>query len=324
VSGAAISIRGVEKTFGGRTAVAGLDLEIPRGSLCGVLGPNGAGKSTTIRMVLSILYPDRGTIEVLGGSALAMKERIGYLPEERGLYRTMRVGEYLAYIGRLKGAPRADLGRRVKRWLERIELPDVEHRRCQELSKGMQQKVQFIAAVIHEPELLILDEPFSGLDPVNAVVLDRLVSELHREGRTILLCTHQMPQAERICDSIVLIHKGRKRLDATIPQIHERFDPRTLAYEPFEERPELASELAREPGVVAVRPARGRSGFSLALGPDADPQALFARLLARGPVRKLELERVSLEEVFVRLVREAEGERAAVEAQEELEHGKGD
>ena len=129
MSGSAISIRGVEKSFGGRTAVAGLDLEIPRGSLCGVLGPNGAGKSTTIRMVLSILYPDRGTIEVLGGSALAMKERIGYLPEERGLYRTMRVGEYLSYIGRLKGAPRADLGRRVKSWLERIELPDVEHRR---------------------------------------------------------------------------------------------------------------------------------------------------------------------------------------------------
>ncbi len=321
---AAISIRGAEKRFGDRVAVAGLDLEIARGSLCGVLGPNGAGKSTTIRMVLSILYPDRGTVEVLGGSALAAKERIGYLPEERGLYRTMRVGEYLAFIARLKGVPRAGLAARVRGWLERIELGGVEHRRCQELSKGMQQKVQFIAAVVHEPELLILDEPFSGLDPVNAVVLDRLVSELHREGRTILLCTHQMQQAERICDRLVLIHRGRKQLDATLPEIHARFDPRTLAYEPLDAGAALEPELARLPGVQSVHRARDGRGYSLALGEGARPQDLFDLLVRRGPARRIELERVSLEDVFVRVVRSAEGESAAEDARKELEHGKGD
>jgi ABC-2 type transport system ATP-binding protein len=321
---AAISIRGAEKRFGDRLAVAGLDLEIARGSLCGVLGPNGAGKSTTIRMVLSILYPDRGTVEVLGGSALAAKERIGYLPEERGLYRTMRVGEYLAFIARLKGVPRAGLAARVRGWLERIELGGVEHRRCQELSKGMQQKVQFIAAVVHEPELLILDEPFSGLDPVNAVVLDRLVSELHREGRTILLCTHQMQQAERICDRLVLIHRGRKQLDATLPEIHARFDPRTLAYEPLDAGAALEPELARLPGVQSVHRARDGRGYSLVLGEGARPQDLFELLVRRGPARRIELERVSLEDVFVRVVRSAEGESAAEDARKELEHGKGD
>ena len=321
---AAISIRGVEKRFGDRLAVAGLDLEIARGSLCGVLGPNGAGKSTTIRMVLSILYPDRGTVEVLGGSALSAKERIGYLPEERGLYRTMRVGEYLAFIARLKGVPRAGLAARVRNWLERIELGGVEHRRCQELSKGMQQKVQFIAAVVHEPELLILDEPFSGLDPVNAVVLDRLVSELHREGRTILLCTHQMQQAERICDRLVLIHRGRKQLDATLPEIHARFDPRTLAYEPLEPAACGEAELAALPGVQSVTRARDGRGFRLSLADAANLQDLFERLARRGPARRIEIERVSLEDVFVRVVRAAEGESAAEDARKELEHGKGD
>ncbi|MBM3991476.1 MAG: ATP-binding cassette domain-containing protein [Planctomycetes bacterium] len=321
---AAISIRGVEKRFGERVAVEGLDLEIARGSLCGVLGPNGAGKSTTIRMVLSILYPDRGTIEVLGGNALAAKERIGYLPEERGLYRTMRVGEYLAFIARLKGVPRAGLAARVRDWLERIELGGVEHRRCQELSKGMQQKVQFIAAVVHEPELLILDEPFSGLDPVNAVVLDRLVSDLHREGRTILLCTHQMQQAERCCERLVLIHRGRKRLDATLPEIHARFDPRTLAYEPLELGTCSEAALSALPGVQRASRARDGRGFTLALGETARPDELFELLLRRGPARRLELERVSLEDVFVRVVRQVDGESAAEDARKELEHGKGD
>jgi ABC-2 type transport system ATP-binding protein len=318
VSSAAISIRGVSKSFGGRAAVTGLDLEIPKGSLCGVLGPNGAGKSTTIRMILSILHPDRGTIEVLGGSALAAKARIGYLPEERGLYRAMRVGDYLGYLGRLKGLPRAGMAARVQGWLERIELSEVVRRKCQELSKGMQQKVQFLAAVIHEPELIILDEPFSGLDPVNAVVLDRLVRELHSQGRTILLCTHVMHQAEQICDRIVLIHRGAKRLDATMPEIRERFDPRTVRFEPLEGARDLTEEMRALPGVVSVGRSRDRSGYEVALATDADAPRLFRDLLALAPARAVELARVTLEEVFVRIVRDAEGERAASEAVEEL------
>jgi ABC-2 type transport system ATP-binding protein len=317
VSAPAISIRGVTKTFGGRIAVSDLDLEIPRGSLCGVLGPNGAGKSTTIRMILSILHPDRGAVEVLGGSALAAKQRIGYLPEERGLYRAMRVDDYLGYLGRLKGLPRAGMAKRVQGWLERIELADVGRRKCQELSKGMQQKVQFIAAVLHEPELIILDEPFSGLDPVNAVVLDRLVRELHEQGRTILLSTHVMQQAEKICDRIVLINRGAKRLDATLPEIRARFDPRTVRFEPLEGERDLATELEALGGVVAVR-RRDDGGYDLALAPDADAPRIFRELLALAPARAVELARVSLEEVFVRIVREAEGLHAASRVEEEL------
>ncbi|MCH8165556.1 MAG: ATP-binding cassette domain-containing protein, partial [Planctomycetes bacterium] len=158
-----ITLRGVNKSFGSTHAVRKLDLDVPRGSLCGFLGPNGAGKTTTIRMIMSIIYPDSGSIEVLGGNALKSKDRIGYLPEERGLYRKMRVGEFLQYLTKLKGVRRRDLSTYIQQWLERIDLPDVYRKKCEELSKGMQQKVQFLAAILHEPELLILDEPFSGL-----------------------------------------------------------------------------------------------------------------------------------------------------------------
>jgi len=314
----AIAIRGVEKRFGDRYAVRDLDLEIAPGTLTGVLGPNGAGKSTTIRMILSILHPDRGSIEVLGRTALDAKARIGYLPEERGLYRTMTVEEYLVYIARLKGAPRVGLAARARAWLERIELPDVSRKKCQELSKGMQQKVQFLAAVIHEPELLILDEPFSGLDPVNAVVLDRLISELRRKGVTIVLCTHVMHQAEKICERIVLIHRGAKRLDATLPEIRKRFDPREIHYEPLERSEELLARAAALPGVTSMRPSDDGAGVQLALGPDASVQSLFGALAALGPARAIELSRVSLDNVFVRVVREAEGAEAAREAEAEL------
>ena len=323
MSASAISIRGVEKSFAGRYAVRDLDLEIPRGSLCGVLGPNGAGKSTTIRMILSIIYPDRGSIEVLGGSALAAKDRIGYLPEERGLYRTMKVREYLTYIARLKGVERRGLAQRVQSWLERIDLPDSGPRKCQELSKGMQQKVQFLAAVIHEPELVILDEPFSGLDPVNAVVLDRLIRELRAQGKTILLSTHVMYQAEKICDRLFLIHKGKKQLDASLPEIRARFDPRTIRYEPLEMRAGREDAFASVGGVVGARTTQDGAAYELALAEHADSQAIMRDLLALGPVRSVALERVSLEEVFVRVVRQAEGERAAAEAQEDLAHAQG-
>ncbi len=314
----AIAIRGVNKRFGDRYAVRDLDLEIAPGSLTGVLGPNGAGKSTTIRMILSILLPDEGSIEVLGRTALDAKPRIGYLPEERGLYRTMGVEEYLSYIAQLKGVPRAGLTQRVRQWLERIELRDVGRKKCQELSKGMQQKVQFLAAVIHEPELLILDEPFSGLDPVNSVVLDQMISELRRKGVTIVLCTHVMAQAEKICERIVLIHRGRKHLDATLPQIRERFDPRELHYEPLEADATLGERLARMDGVNGVRPSDDGAGWRLSLSGQAQPQALFRELAQLGPARSIELARVSLDNVFVRVVRQAEGEAAALAAEEEL------
>lgn len=298
---AAILLRAVDKRFGSTHAVRDLDLVVPRGSLCGFLGPNGAGKSTSIRMIMSIIYPDQGEVRVLGGSALANKDRIGYLPEERGLYRTMRVAEFLRYLGKLKGLDGATASKRVADWLERIDLPGVARKKCQELSKGMQQKVQFVSAVLHDPELLILDEPFSGLDPVNARLLTKLILELHRDGRTIIFSTHQMHTAEAMCDRVTLINRGAKLLDATLDEVRDAFDPRTIAIEPIDEHPALRALLAGLRGVRSVdADADGR--LEVHVDRDADPQAVMAASMALAPMRSVMLRRTSLDDVFVELV----------------------
>jgi ABC-2 type transport system ATP-binding protein len=312
----AITISGVHKRFGATHAVRDLNLVVPQGSLCGFLGPNGAGKSTTIRMIMSIIYPDAGAVNVLGGSALESKDRIGYLPEERGVYRKMRVGEFVEYIAKLKGAPTKGLSGRVRDWLHRIGLPNVERRKCQELSKGMQQKVQFLAAIIHEPELLILDEPFSGLDPVNAVLMRDLIQEQHAAGRTIIYSTHALHQAEQICDRIFLINHGAKILDATVQEIRSRFDPRTIRLEPFGSTKPVEAFAATIPGVTSVR--MHDDGLELLLSDDADPPSIMRTLVNQHTFRAIEIRQVSLEEVFIRLVRSEEGEDAARRAQEEL------
>ena len=296
-----IELESVGKRFGRTQAVEGLSLRIPMGSLCGFLGPNGAGKSTTIRMIMSIIRPDQGRLTVLGGDAINRKDRIGYLPEERGLYRRMRVGEYLGYIGRLKGVDSRTLRPRISEWLERIDLPGNERSRCEELSKGMQQKVQFLAAIIHDPELIILDEPFSGLDPVNAQLLNELISELHAEGRTILFSTHVLHQAERMCDRIVLIDRGTKVLDDGLEEIRRRFDPRTLTAEPAGDRESWRRSVAGIPGVAVVTDDdEGR--LRIRLEDRADPDEVMSACLAMGPVRMIERSRTSLDEVFVSLV----------------------
>jgi ABC-2 type transport system ATP-binding protein len=311
-----IRIADVNKSFGETRAVRDLDLEVPRGSLCGFLGPNGAGKSTTIRMIMSIIYPDSGGIEVLGGNAMHSKDRIGYLPEERGVYRKMRVGEFLEYIARLKGVPRGERGPRVARWLERVDLPDVGRKKCEELSKGMQQKVQFLAAIIHEPELLILDEPFSGLDPVNTDLLRNLIDELHRQGTTIIFSTHILHQAEQVCDRIFLINRGVKLLDASLDEIRRRYDPRTILAEPLEG--DLA--IDRIEGVRGVHRLDGSTAREVELDEGTDPQQVMRRIMDTQPVRSVALRRLSLDEVFVRLVMQAEGDDAAKQAREELSH----
>jgi ABC-2 type transport system ATP-binding protein len=297
----AVAFRGVVKRFGGKAAVDGIDLEVRRGELCGVLGPNGAGKSTSIRMLMSIIHPDEGQVEALGGSALAAKDRIGYLPEERGLYRKMRVGEFLLYMARLKGLPSRTARTRAQRWLERVELPEVHGKRCEELSKGMQQKVQFIAAVLHEPDLLILDEPFSGLDPVNARLLTRLLLEIHATGTTILFSTHLMHTAEALCDRIVLINRGRKILDDSLAAIRGRFDPRTLLVEPID--PSAAPAALEEiPGIDSIGSLGGGATLELHLAPGQEPAATMAAIVQRLPVRSISLRQASLDDVFVELV----------------------
>jgi ABC-2 type transport system ATP-binding protein len=309
----AISIRGLTKTFGPKVAVRDLDLAIPQGTLCGLIGPNGAGKTTTIRMVMSIIFPDTGEIEVLGRqSALDSKDRIGYLPEERGLYRKMRVAAFLGYVARLKGVDAAALPQRVQTWLERVDLAGSARKRCEELSKGMQQKVQFIASVIHEPDLLILDEPFSGLDPVSRRLMRSLIEDQHRAGRTIIFSTHAMHEAEALCERVVMIHRGEKVLDADMENIRSRFDPRTVEVELMEYAQH--ESLGGIPGVDRVTRQRGGS-FDLHLRDGADPRITIAQIVAALPVRRVELKRVTLDDVFINLVQDA---GVPAPAQEEL------
>ncbi len=297
----AISLRGVRKTFGPKVAVRDLDLVVPRGSLYGFIGPNGAGKTTTIRMIMSILFPDRGTIEVLGhASAFDAKDRIGYLPEERGVYRKMKVGSFLRYMGHLKGVDRRHA---VARWLERVGLAEVENKRCEELSKGMQQKIQFIAAVIHEPDLLILDEPFSGLDPVNMRLLRELIDAEHQRGATIIFSTHVMHQAEQLCDHIVMIHDGVKMLDDSLLEIRARHDPRLILFEPIDGSAGTGSRLARVDGVASVERAGER--FQLTIENDIEPAVAMRDLIDAVPPARIELHRPSLEDVFVDIVTES-------------------
>jgi ABC-2 type transport system ATP-binding protein len=306
----AIELRGLTKTFGDTVAVRDIDLTVPTGALYGVIGPNGAGKTTTIRMILSILMPDRGELSVLGHkSALEAKDRIGYLPEDRGLYKRMRVAQFLTYMAQLKGDDGPDLRKRVEQWLERVDLPGVAQKRCEELSKGMQQKVQFLAAIIHKPDLLILDEPFSGLDPVNQRLLRDLVREEHARGATVLFSTHIMVHAEQLCHHIVMIHRGAKVLDDEIGEIRARFDPRTLLFDPLEPGANVQA-LAAVPGVTEVRPDGG--SWELSLAPRADRAAVIRAVAAAVPPARIELRRPTLEDVFVNIVSTSEqGDEAA-------------
>ena len=303
----AIVLENVTKTFGSTVAVSALDLSVPVGGLYGFIGPNGAGKTSTIRLVMSILFPDDGRVSVLGQtSALEAKDRIGYLPEERGLYRKMKVGAFLVYMGRLKGVDETVLRDRVRHWLEKVGLADVEKKRCEELSKGMQQKVQFVAAVLHEPDLVILDEPFSGLDPVNMRLLRELVLEQHARGATVLFSTHVMPQAEQICEHIVMIHRGEKVLDESLDAVRSRFDPRTVLLEPLDPVDSLDDDdadirgLKNTAGIEDVR--RSDRGYAISLAARADVSETMRAIVAACPPRHLELQRPTLEDVFLAVV----------------------
>ncbi|MCP4759278.1 MAG: ATP-binding cassette domain-containing protein [Planctomycetes bacterium] len=294
----AIAVQGVTKRFGDVTAVDDLNLVVPSGCLIGFLGPNGAGKSTTIRMIMSIIYPDFGTVQVLGRTALDAKDRIGYLPEERGLYRRMRVRAFLRYIGRLKGLTNRGADEAAVRWLERLELPEALTRRCEELSKGQQQKVQFVAAVLHDPDLIVLDEPFSGLDPVNAALLSRVICEMHQSGKTIVFSTHVLHQAELLCDRIFLIDRGVKLLDDDIEDIRDRFRERIINVE-------LANG-ATLPEISGTHLQGDQSSDVLELHVEdgVDEQTIMRRVVEAAPVRAVSLREPSLDDIFTRLVTE--------------------
>jgi ABC-2 type transport system ATP-binding protein len=307
----AIELRGITKTFGPKVAVKDLDLTVPEGGLYGFIGPNGAGKTTTIRMIMSILFQDHGEVQVLGHkSALDAKDRIGYLPEERGVYKKMKVGEVLQYMARLKGVDGSAAKGRVKGWLEKVGLGEVEKKKCEELSNGMQQKIQFIAAVMHEPDLLILDEPFSGLDPVNMRLLRDLVLGEHKRGATVIFSTHVMVQAEQICEHIVMIHEGHKRLDDALADIRRRYDPRTIRFEPLEPGTGIDA-LQSVQGVATVRQENGV--YEIALEDGLNPADAIARLAAAVPASGIELRRPSLEDIFIAIVQENTTDAEAAE-----------
>jgi len=290
----AIALTNVTKRFDGTTAVDDLSLTVPEGCIYGFIGPNGSGKTTTLRMIMHILLPDRGEIEVLGSrDTAAARDRVSYLPEERGLYKKMTVRRLLRYYGRLKGRQIADIDRYTAEWLARMELPGVLDRQIETLSKGMSQKVQFVATVIANPSLLILDEPFSGLDPVNSQVLKDAVLEMRRRGATVVFSTHDMGTAEKMCDRIFMIFRGRKVLDGTLQEIQQQYGADTI-------RLRTAGGLAALAGMADVESVND-FGQLQEVRLKGDAQVFLSRLAGRTEVYHFEVARPSLHDIFVRI-----------------------
>ena len=302
-NGLAIRLDGIYKAYGDKVAVEDLDLQVSRATICGLLGPNGAGKTTTIRIILDIIGADRGTVGVLGGALTAeTRDRVGYLPEERGLYPKMKVLELLVFLGELKGMRRKVASVRATEWLERLDLGEWADKRVQDLSRGMQQKAQFIGTVLHEPDLLILDEPFAGLDPLNVDVLKEIVLEQQDRGATVLFSTHNMDQAERLCERVVMIKDARKVLDGTLSEIKRE------AW--LEGRRQILLSLdtedgpLKDPSLVASVEDRG-THVAVSLREGVEPQQLLEAVIRAGAiVSRFEVSEPSLHEIFVSRARE--------------------
>ena len=304
----AVEITTVSKRYAGHVAVRDLSLSVPRGSVYGLLGPNGAGKTTTIRMLLNIIAPDEGTIRIFGEphSRSGVTDRVGYLPEERGLYRKMQVRRVLRFLAQLKGMSAADADRRIDAWLDRLALrtpgKDWGEAKVDELSRGMQQKVQFISTLLHDPDLVILDEPFSGLDPINAQALKDIVVELRQRGKTVIFSTHLMDNAERLCDSVCIIARGEKVLDGAIADVRVQHGGRHVAVVLSNGTPPAAARLFRDSTLVAHCDDSNRT-FDIELAANASPQDLLARLVATGAlIERFELVRPSLHRIFIERV----------------------
>jgi ABC-2 type transport system ATP-binding protein len=297
----AIHLDDVSKRFGGVTAVDRLSLDVPEGSIYGFIGPNGSGKTTTLRMIMRILLPDQGTIEVLGSAGTgAARDRVGYLPEELGLYKKMSVRRLLRYYGQLKGRTVAELDPVIDDWMTRLGMQDWGERKIEALSKGMSQKVQFVGAVVSRPDLLILDEPFSGLDPVNAETLKDAVLEMRRRGASVVFSTHDMATAERMCDRIFMIFQGRKVLDGSLEDIQARYGFDTV-------RVRTAGGAAALGGVAGVQSVNDY-GQLQEVRLAADPQRFLQELASRTTVYHFEITRPSLHDIFVRIARPAEAQ----------------
>jgi ABC-2 type transport system ATP-binding protein len=291
----------VTKRFGEFTAVDDLSLQVHRGRVFGLIGPNGAGKTTTIRMIVNITVPDSGGIKLFGQPMSSqLQDRIGYLPEERGLYRKMKVGEQLRFFAELKDVRGKDADERINNWLAKLQLTDWKNKPAKDLSKGMQQKVQFITAVLHDPDLLILDEPFSGLDPVNVELMKQTILEKKAEGKTIILSTHQMEIAEKLCDDVCMINRSHKVLDGRLREIRRSFSRNAV-----ELQITGGDGVLEDPSLVGNIRENG-DDLEVLLAPGADAQTLLKRLVESGAViNKFELAEPSLHDIFIAKVRES-------------------
>jgi ABC-2 type transport system ATP-binding protein len=290
-----IEVFHVARAFGATQAVSDVSFTVQPGEIFGLLGPNGAGKTTTIRLLLDIFKPDLGTISILGGPmAEAKKNRIGYMPEERGLYQEMQLGACLVYLGTLKGLAKNEASQRVGAYLERFDLTQHRHKKVKELSRGMQQKAQIISTVLHGPELIIVDEPFSGLDPVNSQLVKELILELHDAGATIIMSTHMMHQVEALCDRIVLINQGQNLLYGTLESVRRNYSGHAVTVR-------VSGELPPITGVEAV--VRHNGSTQLVLGENTTPQEVLRQLmLAERTVEQFEIAVPTLDEIFIQAV----------------------
>ena len=297
-----LAVRDVVKVFGPVRAVDGVSFTVRRGTITGLLGRNGAGKTTTIRMITGIFLPDSGTIQWMGegtGSA-EYRDRIGYLPEERGLYKQMKIIELLLFLAEIKGRrPSPEVRRDIDRWLERFELNEKRNAKVEELSKGNQQKVQLIGTLLHDPELIILDEPQSGLDPVNMVLVRNLLRDLREEGRTILLSTHMMGEAEKMADEIILIHRGKVVLDGTMDEVRASNGANNTLLLRYEGDGAFLESL---PEVLKADVDGNKAALTLRDG--ADPQRVLEQCMGRVRIRHFELAAPSLEDIFISKVGE--------------------
>ncbi len=296
----AIQVNDLVKSFNSVTAVDHLTFQVNPGEIFGLLGPNGAGKTTTIRVLLDIIQADSGTARVLGQPPGASRGRVGYLPEERGLYRGLRVDETLIYLGELKGVSRATARRRTAELLERVELREWSKHKVQELSRGMQQKVQVVASVIHDPDLVVLDEPFQGLDPVNVEMVKELIRDLRAQGKTIVLSAHEMSQVEALCERILLIDHGRAVLYGELGEIKRQFSPNAIEITPplaFEGWPDVARAETRDHKQLVY------------LSEKTTPRDFLKKVLDQGlPIEQFEMASMPLEQIFLQVVK---GERDA-------------
>ena len=299
-----VDIQNVVKRFAGHTAVRDVSLRIPRGVVYGLLGPNGAGKTTTIRMLLNIIAPDEGQISVFGlpNRAAGVTDRIGYLPEERGLYRKMQVRRLLRFLAELKGVSRCTADMRIDQWMERLSLKTADKdwgtAKIDDLSRGMQQKVQFIGTQLHDPELVVLDEPFSGLDPINAQAIKDTVVDLRRSGKTVIFSTHLMDNAERLCDAVCIIARGEVVLDGPLGTIKAEHGGRHVALS-IESANGSVSEILADSRLVRHVDDSNRY-LELELAEGADPQELLRRVVASGAmVQRFELIQPSLHQIFL-------------------------